>query len=242
MRTISLLNLFMSVGVLGACGAGNSGAEDPTDAKCPAGQSFQSGFCQVEQNVATAETPVAPAQQPTGSGGAFEQAPQEVASETEASQKETEGPAGKDTPDDQASISEASDLEEASPVDITMAAQAAPVIHYLSSSHLPNGSRQFGAPFAGQFSEGQVLTQKLQVTEGKCYTVVAVAMHPVSELNIQLFREGEEGPILEDTLKGQQAVIGSRGSCYKATATEALRLVVRVEKGNGVAAAQVFQK
>jgi len=123
-----------------------------------------------------------------------------------------------------------------------MAAQAAPIIQYLASSHLPSGARQLGAPFAGQFAEGQVLTQKLQVVEGKCYTVVAVAMPPVSELNVLLFQEGRQEPLLEDVLTGTQAVIGSRDKCYRAAKSESLELVLRVEKGNGVAAGQVFQK
>lgn len=237
--------LFLCLGLMNAaCGAQKSGAEHPNDAKCPPGQSFDGQFCQVDQNVATAETPVAKSGDGSPNGGtvaapvASTEVPTGTAEDQTTEIKGTEtvvaAPVASPTPEPEP--------EEASPVDITMAAQAGPVIQYLASSHLPNGAKQLGVPFAGQFAEGQVLSQKLQVTEGKCYTVVGVAMPPVTELNIQLFKEGEKEPLIEDTLQGKQAVIGSRNDCYKASKTESLRLVLRVEKGSGVAAAQVFQK
>jgi hypothetical protein len=124
-----------------------------------------------------------------------------------------------------------------------MAAQAAPVMNYLASSHLPSGARPMGAPFAGQFAEGQILEQKVQLVLGKCYTVVALALPPVTELNVELFAEGDDGPPLaSDDATGPQAVLGSRNECFKPEKTGPARLVLTVVAGRGVAAAQLFQK
>jgi hypothetical protein len=155
-----------------------------------------------------------------------------------------------------------------------MAASAAPLIQYLASAHLPAGARPFGVPFAGQFAEGQVLEQRVQLTVGKCYTVVAAGTPPVQELRVALFAvpgsaSGSAGgaqnssgavggansssvsllatlagpPLAEDSDSGPQAVLGRKAGCFKPLETQTqLLLVIEVQKGNGVAAAQVFEK
>jgi hypothetical protein len=179
--------------------------------------------------VATKEQPTEPGEpEPTQPAEPTEETPAEPETPTDPEPTPTEVPA--------------TQRAAASPVDITMAAQAGPIIQYLASSHLPSGAKQMGAPFAGQFAEGQELVQKVQLTVGKCYTVVAAGLPPVAEVNLELFVEGEKEPLVVDETKGVQAVIGSRSDCIKPATTGPHKLVIWVEKGQGVAAAQVFQK
>lgn len=224
-------------GVSIACGGSGAGAKDGSDVTCPAGQTFDGEFCQVDQSVATAEQPLAGTNEPE------EPAPQAEPTEKMETPPEDEA----DPPRDETEV-ESTDTPKptqrtsATPVDVTMAAQAGPIIQYLASSHLPSGARQMGAPFAGQFAPGQQLEQKVQLTEGKCYTVVAAGLPPVAEVNLELFVEGESEPVSKDETTGVQAVLGSRNACFQPSASGPYRLVLWVEKGQGVAAAQVFQK
>jgi hypothetical protein len=122
-----------------------------------------------------------------------------------------------------------------------MAAQAGPVITYLAGSHLPAGAQPLGAPFAAQFAEGQRFEQKVQLTTGRCYTIVAAGIPPVRDVNIELLADGQEEPAAKDDAVGPQAVLGSRNQCFKAERAE-MTLVITVVKGQGVVAGQVFEK
>lgn len=242
MRLPSPFHLFFWV-VLGSGLAGCSkGAKEPvapTPAEeCPPGQTFDGQFCQVTgappPEAPPAAEPVAP---PAGSAaGAATAAPPSP---------EATGPT---TPAESASPPEAPP-SLATPVDVSMAAQAGPLITYLAGSHLPAGARPFGAPFAAQFAEGQVFEQQLKLSVGKCYTVVAAGLPPMTEVALELYDHAITGgtptaaskPLLVDDATGPQAVIGSRAACYKPAASD-LWLVVRAAKGQGVVAGQVFEK
>lgn len=214
--------------------------------KCPPGQTFDGEFCQVDQSVATAEQRLdGTGQEGTGQEGTEDEEPGAPDESSDAPVEGEPKPSGSDNTQDEGPTEEGnSDTppEKATPVDVTMAAQAGPVIQYLASSHLPSGAKQMGAPFAGQFAQGQILEQKVQLSAGKCYTVVAAGLPPISEVNLELFVEGEDEPVARDDTKGVQAVLGSRNACFKPGSSGPFKLVLSVEKGNGVAAAQVFQK
>lgn len=234
----------VSLAALLGC-TGGSGGKDARSAEiaCPPGQTFDGQYCRVDQTVATVETEVRSSQ---------EIAPAEAAPAEEVPPGPSADDPGTTTTDaaaDDSSLEPAEQElppktpEHAAPVDYAMAAQAAPVMQYLSHSHLPQGARALAAPFAGQFAEGQILEQKVQLVAGKCYTVVALALPPVSELTVELLSEAEPTDVLardEDT--GPQAVLGSRDRCYLAERSGPARLRLTVEKGRGVAAAQVFAK
>lgn len=227
----------LTLALLPGCGGSRQSAEGANDVTCPPGQSYDGQFCQVDQNVATAEQPL------PGQPSEKEPAP-EVPPTEEPGEPAFDTPSAEEKP---APESEPADPQEvppsqATPVDVTMAAQAGPIIQYLASSHLPSGARQMGAPFAGQFAEKQILEQKMQLTSGKCYTVVAVGLPPVAEVNLELFSEGATEPVAKDDTVGVQAVLGSRSSCFQPKTSGPFRLVLSVDKGQGVAAAQVFQK
>ena len=236
MNTRTKLLHIVAFTLTGACSSGGAPAQGASDVTCPPGQSFDGQYCQVDQNVATQEAEVSAAA---------------VAEEDESSTDESDEPSEEESTDEEAAaVDEPEEVPaapalapaQATPVDVTMAAQAAPIIQYLASSHLPSGARQYHAPFAAQFAEGQVFEQKIQLTAGKCYTAVAVALPPVTELNIELFAEGQEEPLAKDSTTGAQAVLGSRDACFRPPATGSYKLVLTVAGGQGVAAAQVFQK
>lgn len=227
---------FLALPLLFACGGSGGGTKSADDVKCPEGQTFDGEFCQVDQSVATAEQPVAP-EEPEEKTEPVEPPEEETGSEEETDPGE--GSTDEETPEE---TSAPARREEATPVDVTMAAQAAPLIQYMAGAHLPAGARQFGAPFAGQFAEGQILERKVQLTQGKCYTFIAAALPPVSEVDLELFVEGEDEAVAKDTTVGLQAVLGSRNQCFQPAETGPYQLVLSVSKGQGVAAAQVFQK
>ncbi len=199
---------------------------------CPPGQTFDGTYCQVDQSVATREEPAPVPPEPEKVEP--EPAAEEV-SEEKPEEVVTEEP-----------VEEPPTRSAAAPVDVTMAAQAAPVIHYLSSSHLPAGARAVGAPFAGQFAEGQILERKVSMTAGKCYTVVAVGLPPVTEVNLELYppseKVSEKKAAYTDATSGTQAVLGSRETCVTPAISGSYTLVLFVKSGRGIAAAQVFEK
>lgn len=234
---------------------GGSGGKDARSAEiaCPPGQTFDGQYCRVDQTVATVETEVRSSEEVAPADAApAEVVPAEAVSAEQTPPDPSADAPGTTTTDaaaDDSSLEHAEQEPEpktpahAAPVDYAMAAQAAPVMQYLSHSHLPQGARALAAPFAGQFAEGQILEQKVQLVAGKCYTVVALALPPVSELTVELLSEAEPTTVLardEDT--GPQAVLGSRDRCYLAERSGPARLRLTVEKGRGVAAAQVFAK
>ncbi len=105
-------------------------------------------------------------------------------------------------------------------------------------------------PFAAQFVEGQVLVQEMQLEKGRCYTVVAVGLPPVREVNLYLYGAeqqllsdlSEEGRLAADENKGAQAVLGAREKCFSPEQTGVYQLVLQVEQGQGVAAGQAFTR
>lgn len=219
-----------------ACGGASRGAESGSDVKCPEGQTYDGEFCQVEQSVATAEQAVPPEESEPTPDGSKEPPPAE---QSEIVPEEAPGGEESESAEPPAPKNE---REHATPVDVTMAAQAAPLIQYMAASHLPAGARQMGAPFAGQFAEGQILERKVQLTQGKCYTVMAAGLPPIVEVNLELYEEGAAEAAVKDSTLGLQAVLGSREQCFSPQKSGPYQLVLSVERGQGVAAAQVFQK
>src|SRR5690606_14762112 len=217
--------------LIAGCGGSSKSAQSSGDVNCPSGQTFDGEFCQVDQTVATREQP------------ATEPEPNEPVAPVPVEDGE---PTHQEQPNEPAPAQEepspVATPKMATPVDVTMAAQAGPLSSYMASAHLPAGARPFGSAFAGQFAEGQVLERKVLLAAGKCYTVVAAGLPPISEVNVALFLEGATIAAAQDETTGMQAVLGSRQSCFQPVASGTYRLVLTVEKGQGVAAAQVFEK
>jgi len=136
------------------------------------------------------------------------------------------------------------------PVDVTMAAAAGPLIQAIAQSHVPAGAKPFGAPFAGQFQEGQVLRQRLELGAGHCYSALAAGLSPLREIRLGFYLVDPKNPdgivspaLLEEEVPGAQAVLGRKETCFRPTASQTqVWLYLLAEKGQGVAAGQVFEK
>ncbi len=243
--SVSFLSCALSCASLAACG-GASSSTTPTSAggvECPTGQAWDGEYCRTSGSGDGSEH-TAPAA--GGSGGA----PTE--SEVAAAGGATGGAAAAVVAPElgtggatggSGSLPEVA-AAEATPIDVTMAAQAGPLVTYLASAHLPAGAKPFGAPFAAQFAEGQRLSLVVQLEAGRCYTVVAAGLPPIRELDVELRADGSEPPappLAKDAGSGPQAILGSRDQCYRAPGGP-VKLVMTVTKGEGVAAAQLFAR
>ena len=98
------------------------------------------------------------------------------------------------------------------------------------------------------FQQGQSIENQLQLQPGKCYTVVAAGLPPVTEVNVKFLAISlipNTGMVMaQDNETGVQAVLGEKPNCYKNPAPMAIpvRVVLEVAGGQGLAAAQVYEK
>ena len=134
------------------------------------------------------------------------------------------------------------------PLDDVAAAAARQLLAPLGQRHAPPGARPIGALLGGQCVAGQTLEADLTVRSGKCYTVVGVGLPPVEDLDLQLVSPvpvgGLQAPVLaEDKTDGSEAVLAGHPNCFKWVwpAAASIKLLVRVESGEGVVAAQAFE-
>ncbi|MDI1446248.1 hypothetical protein [Polyangium sp. 6x1] len=109
------------------------------------------------------------------------------------------------------------------------------------------GMQRDGNVAAGNFSEGSILEEPVNLQPGKCYTVLAVGAGP-SEVDIQLVATtpvpGMNPVLAQDSGSGQQASLGGGGNCYKwpwPMAGQA-KYVIKATRGAGVIAAQLYSK
>jgi len=136
---------------------------------------------------------------------------------------------------------------QAQAIDPAAAAAAQPILNGLAQNEAP-GARPVGGVLAGNFQEGQVLEQPLQLEPGKCYTVVAAGLPNISEVDVQIMLTtpiaGMAPVLAEDKDSGAQAVLGRKPNCFKwALAMGApAKVVLKARGGAGLAAAQVYAK
>lgn len=257
--TLKLYSVVLPVLTCLACGGASEAEKPPVSAvACPEGQVFDGSYCVLDSSAGEGSATPPKNEQPSssGSGGSSPSATPEAQPAPTASGGAASGSAaattggaatgGAATGGSPSTSPSAAEVKRAVGVDMTMAAALGPVIHYLSASHLPAGAKMLGVPFAGQFGEGEILEQRVTLVAGKCYTVVAAALPPVADVSIELFALAEGKPprsIGRDTEVGTQAVLGRKEGCFRPQAGEtSALLVLKVEKGRGVAAAQVFEK
>jgi hypothetical protein len=137
---------------------------------------------------------------------------------------------------------------QAQPIDPAFAAAAQPVMNQLAAAEAPAGAKPVGSMLAGQFQPGQILETQLQLQPGKCYTVVGSGLPGVSEVNVRFVAvspiPGSAMVMAQDQETGPTAVLGKKPNCYKNPAPFALpvKLILEVAAGQGVAAAQVYEK
>jgi hypothetical protein len=133
-------------------------------------------------------------------------------------------------------------------LDPTAAAAATQLLTPLAAQNAP-GAKALGAAIAGNFQQGQVLETQVQMNPGKCYTVVGAAVPTVTNLDIELVPlmpvPGLASPVVAaDQTQAATAVVGAAPNCFKWAWPVAgpMKVVVRVSAGQGMAAAQVFEK
>jgi hypothetical protein len=121
-------------------------------------------------------------------------------------------------------------------------------LNELARTRVVAGSKPLGGPVVGNFQAGQTLENQITLQPNKCYSVVAVALPPVSELSVQFLAVTllpALAPVLaQDQDVGPTAVLGKKPNCYGwgFPVPAPVRVVIQVVGGQGLAAAQVYEK
>jgi hypothetical protein len=95
---------------------------------------------------------------------------------------------------------------------------------------------------------GQQFEAVVQLQPGKCYTVVAVGLPPIGEMNVQLIATtpipGMSPVLAEDQTTGPQGVLGKAPNCFKwpLPLPGGAKAVATTASGQGMAAFQVYEK
>lgn len=220
-RTNSVL--IAAVGALGlvtGCGGDDKPANTGGMQQCPPGQYFDGRICQTQGAPAgTAPAPAAgPAPAGTAPGAALPVA------------TTTTGP-------------------NATPLDPTAAQAATQLIQPLATVHAMPGAKPVGSALAGNFQQGQSLEAQVQMNPGKCYTIVGVGVPTITDLNIALVPTiaipgMPAATAAADSTVGPNAIVGEKPNCFKWALPVGgmMKIVMTVAGGQGVAAAQLYEK
>jgi len=218
----------VALSALSACGGDDktSNVGQPAATQCAPGQYFDGRICQSQTGAAT-PAPVAgtPGAAPAAVPGA---APAGIPGLPVATT--TAGPT-------------------ATPLDPATAQVVTSLIAPLAASAAAPGAKAVGAAIAGNFTQGQSLDQTVQMNPGKCYTIVGVGVPTIQNLDIQLVPSiaipGLPAAVVaSDSTVGSNAIVGQQPNCYKWALPMGgtMKVVVTVSQGQGMAAAQVFEK
>ena len=137
----------------------------------------------------------------------------------------------------------------ATPLDPATAQVVTSLIAPLAATAAAPGAKAVGAAIAGNFAQGQSLEQTVQMNPGKCYTIVGAGVPTITNLDIQLVPSiaipGLPAAVVAaDSSQGSTAIVGQQPNCYKWALPMGgtMKVVVSVSAGQGMAAAQVFEK
>jgi hypothetical protein len=125
---------------------------------------------------------------------------------------------------------------------------AAELLRPLAAQHAPGARAVPGARAAGQFLTGQALELDVMLEPGRCYTIVALGLPAVEDVQIELapvVPPGVPAPVIAaDSGAGATAVIGAAPDCWRAAAPTRLpaRVILSVAAGQGVAALEVYAR
>jgi hypothetical protein len=241
MRLSTAMVLGVSVTALGAFGCG--GSEQPAQTAGYQQGQMQVGYGQPQQPYGQPQQPYGQPQQPYGQPQpqptygqqpqpTYGQPAQPVPQQTGAPPQQTQPAAG----------------TSAAPMDATAAAAVQPILDQLAKTSAPPGAKPVGAAMVANFQQGQTMENQIQLQPGKCYTVVAAALPPVTEVNVRFVAvsliPGTGMVLAEDKQTGTQAVLGQQPACYRNAAPIAvpMRVILEVAGGQGLAAARVYEK
>jgi hypothetical protein len=213
------LATFVAVG----CGGDKEPANSAQASQCPSGQYFDGRFCQNLQP-ASGATPAPGAQPGTAAPGTGAPAPT-------------------------LPVATAAVGSPATPLDATAASAATQLLGALATQHAMAGAKPVGPALAGNFQQGQQLEAQVQMNPGKCYTVVGAGVPTIQNLDIQLVPAisipGLPAAVAAaDQSQGPTAVVGEKPNCFKwaLPVGGTMKVVMSVSAGQGVAAAQVYEK
>lgn len=233
-RRIDLLVAACAAMAAIACGGddkeANTGA--PPAVACPPGQFFDGQYCRMASPNPGYGDPNAP---PGGPGAPGTTPP-------------PGGTVSAPPPPPPVPVATATAGPLATPVDPAMAAAATPLLQPLASQHIVAGAQPVGSVIAAQFQQGQSHEHQIQMQPGKCYTIVAAGAPPIADVSLQLVPvlplPGMQPVLAQDQDTGPTAVIGKKPNCFKWAfpAPAAMKLIMTVTSGQGVAAAQVYEK
>ena len=131
----------------------------------------------------------------------------------------------------------------AQPVDASMAAAVHPILQQLGKTQAPPGAKPLGALIVANFAQGQTFEQSIQLQANKCYTIVAAGAPGVNEVNIKLMPPVIPTTLAQDNTTGPQATLGQTPNCWKNGPFPApMRVVFEVPSGQGIVAAQIYEK
>lgn len=133
------------------------------------------------------------------------------------------------------------------PVEPALQQAAQAVLNEMAKREAP-GAKPVGETRVALLATNETAEQVISLKPGKCYTVIASGLVPITEVNVQLYPEvsvpGVNLVLAQDQTQGAHAVLGSGANCYKwaLSAEGRVRVVTTVAAGAGVVATQVYEK
>lgn len=134
----------------------------------------------------------------------------------------------------------------ATPIAPMAAAVVQPILVSMGQAEAQGGLPD-GSPFAGQFGQGQVLEQPINIKGNGCYTVVAASMG-IQQLDVALVVTPpmmQPMTVAQSSTTGPNATLGGKVTGCWRNPTPLMgtgKVVMRATAGQGLAAAQVFSK
>ena len=216
----------VALSALSACGGSDkeSAVGTPATTQCAPGQYFDGRVCQSQSGtpVATAPAATVPGAAPAATAPAIPGLP---------------------------GVATTSAGPTATPLDPATAQVVTSLIAPLAATAAAPGAKAVGAAIAGNFTQGQSLDQTVQMNPGKCYTIVGVGVPTVQNLDIQLVPSIQipgfpAAVVASDSTVGSNAIVGQQPNCYKWALPMGgtMKVVMTVSQGQGMAAAQDFEK
>jgi hypothetical protein len=137
----------------------------------------------------------------------------------------------------------------AAPIDLSAAQAVTGALLPLASQKAMPGAKPLGSPIAAQFQQGQCIETVVTMSPGKCYSVVASALPGIQNLDLALVSISPIPAVPQvvaasDDSVGPTAVLGANPNCFKWALPLAgsMKLILSAASGQGIAAAQVFEK
>ena len=221
---ILLRGSFLGLISLIGCGGSEPPANSPT---CPPGQIFDGRYCQMQAGVGAGGAATTP---PNDLGGAASPSPD---------------PAPAPSP----GVLTATCSAPAAPIDVSAAQAVTAALLPLAAQKAMPGAKPLGAPIAAQFQQGQCIETVVSMSPGKCYSVVASGLPGIQNVDLALVSMSPIPGVPQvvaasDDSVGPTAVLGQSPNCFKWALPLAgtMKLILSAPNGQGIAAAQVFEK